>query len=156
MDIGRTDLQGPKLMITNGLIWIQRNFSNTMKVKPSLLCLGRLQLHQHSSKLFWKNGKVLTLLTIILAFWRVLVHFLKHGRGNENHDFVWREYLTNPLLTNPGAWAGGIKSSLPENFFDEELFPTYDYKGIDKFISSNVMIESWLDENEYIKTNLYR
>ena len=80
----------------------------------------------------------------------------KHGRGNENHDFVWREYLTNPLLTNPGAWAGGIKASLPDNFFDEEHFPTYDYKDIDRFIEHHVMINGWLDENEYIKTNLYR
>ena len=38
----------------------------------------------------------------------ISINFSQHGPGNENHDTVWREYLTNPLLTRPNAWRGGF------------------------------------------------
>ena len=86
----------------------------------------------------------------------IAINSSQHGPGNENHDTVWREYLTNPLLTQPIAWSGGIISSLPDNFFNEELYPTHDYNEIHQFIEQNVKIDGWMEKNEFIKTNLYR
>ena len=86
----------------------------------------------------------------------IAINSSQHGPGNQNHDIVWREYLTNPLLTHRNAWNGGIVSSLPDNFFNEELYPTYDYDDIHQFIEQNVVIDGWMEKNEYIKTNLYR
>ena len=92
----------------------------------------------------------------VLQFATKMIHFKKHGPGNENHKVIWREYLTNPLLAKPGAWAGGVKMALPDDFFDEKHFPTYDYRDIDRIIAENLKVEGWATENDYIKTNLYR
>ena len=86
----------------------------------------------------------------------IAINSSQHGPGNENHDIVWREYLTNPLLSQQNAWSGGVISSLPDNFFNEELYPTFDYNNIHQFIEQNVKIDGWMEKNEFIKTNLYR
>ena len=45
---------------------------------------------------------------------------------------------------------------MPDNFFNEKLYPTYDYNEIHQFVEQNVLTDGWMEKNEFIKTNLYR
>ena len=78
-----------------------------------------------------------------------------HGKGNEYHDIIWHEYLTNSLLDNPIGWRGNKQVVLPDNFFYDP-FPIYDYKNIDNVIKEAVLVDGWIDSNQFIKTNLFR
>ena len=71
---------------------------------------------------------------------------------------VWREYLASSLLPKSGAWRGNIKLSLPDNFFDDKKYPVYDYANLDNLIKKigDGRIDGLTNDNDYIKTNLYR